>query len=39
VAFQDLADQLVPDHRAALVGALGGTVDQVLLNGQQLRVE
>jgi hypothetical protein len=34
VAVQDLPDHLRPDGGAALVGSLGGAVDQVALQGQ-----
>jgi hypothetical protein len=37
VPVQDLADQLGPDHGAALIGAVGGAVNQLPLKGQQLR--
>ena len=37
MVVQDLADQLGPHHGAALACPLGGAVDQVPLQGQQLR--
>jgi hypothetical protein len=37
VPVQDLADHLRPDDRAALTGPAGGAVDQLPLQGQQLR--
>jgi hypothetical protein len=37
VAVEDLADQLRAHHRAVLLGALGGGVDELSLQCQQLR--